>query len=259
MLQRGPLWLAAVALSVIALVLAMGTTNRGLAATTNSVVVSANQPTGIVVSGEGKVSVVPDIALVTLGIEARARTVEEARDQAARAMDAVMQSLAKNGVDKKDIQTRALNIHPEWRDKRFPDSGEGPEIVGYIVSNQISIKIRNLKQVTTTVDGAIAAGGDATRMQGISFGLDDPEAAMTQARDEAVADAKAKAEQLARLSGVSVGRPIHLSDTIVSQPPFGRIGVAVPAARMADEAMSTPIEPGQTEVRVVVQATYAIE
>ena len=215
--QRGPLWLASIALAVIALVLGAGVANRGLVASAGQVVVSSNQPTGINVSGEGKVSVVPDIAAVTLSVEARAATIEAARDQAAQAMDAVMKSLAANGVEQKDIQTRSFNINPQWSTKT---SGEPAQIVGYVVTNQVAVKIRQLRKVTATLDGAIAAGGNAIRMQCIQFTVDDStaQAAVKQARDAAVADAKAKADQLARLSGVHAGQPIQISDYASGSP-----------------------------------------
>lgn len=259
MWQRGPLWLAAGALAVIAMVLAAGTATRGLAANTNSVVVSSHQPTGINVSGEGKVTVVPDIAVANLSIEARAATIEAAREQAAKGMDAVMTSLKGNGVDVQDIQTRGLNIHPEWRNKT---PGEPPQIVGYIVSHQVSVKVRQMAKVTATVDGAIVAGGNALRMQSIQFSVDDALAAtaLKQARDAAVAEAKAKADQLARLAGVSVGRPIQISDHVTGIPgQYLEKTAAMSRGGAAAELVQTPIEPGRTEVRVTVQATYAIE
>lgn len=239
----------------MALVAVAATAGRGFAAGTATQVLPPGQQAGISVSGEGKVTVVPDVAVVSLSVEGRAPTVEAARDQAARAMDAMLASLASNGVDKKDVQTRSLNINPEWRNK---SPNEPPQIVGYMVNNQISVKIRQLGKVTTTLDGAIAAGGNAVRMQGIQFTIDNPDAALKQARDAAVADAKAKASQLARQAGVSLGRPSYIADQSAGGAPVPYLEKAA-MGRSADLAMQTPVEPGTSELRVVVQITYTIE
>ena len=132
---------------------------------------SDSKQSGIWVTGMGQVTSAPDIATLNGGVEAVAETVAEARRNAAQAMEAMMQALAARGVEERDIQTTGFNIRSEYQYDRDKDRNE---LVGYRVSNQISVKVRNLEQVGTTIDDMVEAGGDLARFNGISFGLDDP-------------------------------------------------------------------------------------
>ena len=121
-------------------------------------------------SGVGEVSAVPDLAILTAGVEATAKTVQEARNQAAEAMDRMMQALTDQGVTAEEIQTRFFNISPEYIWNR---TKEQQELVGYRVSNQISVKIRDLGSTGLIIDELAVAGGDLARIQGISFTVED--------------------------------------------------------------------------------------
>ncbi len=159
---------------------------------------------GITVSGEGKVSGAPDVAVLTLGVSALAPSVKDARDQAATAMKGVTDSIKGNGVDEKDIQSSQYSIYPEY-DYR----NDTQELRGYRVTNIATVKIRDIDNTSKIIDDAAAAGGDLTQVQGINFTIDDPDELRDEAREEAVKDAKAKAERLAELAGVKLGQP-HL-------------------------------------------------
>src|SRR4030042_730257 len=134
------------------------------------------QSLGISVSGEGKVSGAPDVAVLTLGVSALAPTVKDARDQAATAMNGVVDSIKGNGVDDKDIQTTQFSIYPEY-DYR----GDTQELRGFRVTNIVTVKIRNIDNTSKVIDDAVAAGGDLTGIQGLDFTIDDP----SELRDEA--------------------------------------------------------------------------
>ncbi|OGO05470.1 MAG: hypothetical protein A2Y60_04480 [Chloroflexi bacterium RBG_13_54_9] len=232
----------------VALVIQAGCTPGQTVSTANI----TTQPTGISVSGEGKVTVTPDLAIVRLGVEAKASTVIKARDDAAKAMDAIMSALTGKGVDKKDIQTQRFTIYP-YSQRTI----QGIEEKGFQVSNMVTAKIRKIDNVADIIDAAILAGGDLTRMDSLTFTVDDPTPFEAQARDEAMADAKAKAERLASLANVKLGKPIYISEG----GGFIPIPYSLEAAALGKGAsdVSTPISPGELEVQLNVQVTYAIE
>ena len=206
---------------------------------------------GIAVSGEGTVSVRPDIALVNLGIEVTAETVASARDDAADAMQAMQDAMSDEGVASEDIQTQYFNIYPQYN---YSESS-GPQIIGYTVSNQVQVKVRNLDTVSAVLDGAIEAGGDAVRVNGISFTVEDPEEFLSDARREAVADARAKAEVLAEAAGVELGTAISINESTN----FGG-DMYYPAADVRQEGLggATPVNPGEQELRVNVAVVFGI-
>jgi uncharacterized protein YggE len=211
-----------------------------------------SQQEGIWVNGRGEVSVVPDIATLRLGIEAQGASVAVAQSQAAEAMDAVMTALAGNGIAEKDIQTRYFNI---YRVTRWDQEKQQEIVIGYRVSNMVTAKIRDIGTVGTVIDNVAAAGGDLTRIDGVSFSVDDPSAYHEEARQKAMADARAKAEQLAELAGLDLGKPIFISESsFIPSPVYpGRVYAE---AAMAP-AMETPISPGELEVSLTVQVVYA--
>ena len=209
-----------------------------------------SQQEGIWVTGEGKVTVTPDIATLWLGIEAQAATVAEAQSQAAEAMNEVMTALTDNGVDEDDIQTQYFSIDQVTRWDDFEDE---VVVVGYRVTNMVTAKIREIDKVGSIIDAVAAAGGDYTRINSIGFSVDDPSAYYEEARQEAMADARAKAEQLADLAGVELGKPTYISEGVIYPPVIYR------DAGMEEAAPSTPISPGEIELTLTVQVAYAID
>lgn len=224
---------------------AVGCAQRGA----EGVIYVAQQQTGIWVTGQGEAMAVPDLALLSLGIEAQAGTVSEAQAQAIEAMGKVMEALKNNGVAEKDIQTQRFSIYPitKWiRDE------EEEEIIGYRVTNMVLAKIREVDEAGAIIDAVAQAGGDYTRIQGISFTIDDPAPYYEEARTEALEDAENKAEQLADLAGVRLGKPTYISEGAIYQPPISREDVApVPGA-------VTPISPGELKITLNVQVAYTI-
>lgn len=217
--------------------------------TTIGAVDLTSQQSGIWVTGEGEVTVTPDIATLWLGIEAQAETVAEAQSQATAAMNAVMAALTDNGVDEDDIQTQYFSIDQvtRWDDDEII-------VIGYRVTNTVAAKIRDMDEVGSIIDAVAAAGGDYTRINNISFSVDDPSLYYDEARAEAMADARARAEQLADLAGVSLGKPTYISEGSIYTPSIYRDVWAEEAA-----APSTPISPGEIELTLTVQVAYAID
>ena len=249
------LWMAGlVALVIPAIVLAgcAGDTTQGTQANAPLEVSLNSQQHGIWVNGEGKVMATPDIAHVSLGIEAQAVAVADAQREAATAMDKVMKALTDNGVATKDIQTQYFNISQVTRWDR---ETEQEVVIGYQVTNTVTATIREIEKTGTIIDAVVLAGGDLTRVNGISFTIDDPTAYQNEARGKAVTDAKNKAGQLATLAGVTLGKPTYITESLYF--PSGPIYKGV-VAREEAEAAVTPISPGEMEITVNVQIGYAV-
>ena len=221
-----------------------------------------SQNGGIWVTGTGIVTVVPDVAVLSLGVEARESTVEEAMDEAADAMDAVMAKLRAKGVADKDIKTEWFSIYPitEWIDYEYSTRGwieDGHEvIVGYRVSNTVSVKIRDVDAAGEIIDAAAQAGGDLIRVQGVSFTVDDPSLYYVEARQEAMTDAKAKAQQLASLAGVGLGKAYYISESSGYYPIYADYAWE---SRGGDVAATTQISPGEMDITLSVQVAFAIQ
>jgi hypothetical protein len=211
-----------------------------------------DQTRGITVSGEGKVTGKPDLALISLGVSTLRPTVAEARDAAATALEGMLSSMRANGVEDDDIQTSQLSIYPE-----YDYSGNTQRIVGFRVGNTVTVKVRDIDTTSAVVDAAIGAGGDETTIQSIAFTIDNPESLREQARAAAIEDAKKKAETLANASGVKVGEPINISESGGYSPPMPyAAGAEIAADRQA--SASTPIEPGELDVIINVSVTWEI-
>lgn len=250
---------AAVLAAILMAATAIGLASRTLAAGTSSVVVATGQQTGISVSGEGKVALAPDIATVNVGVETRAKTVEEARAQAAQAMDALIAKLGTLGIEKKDIRTQSVNINVDYRPQPPRPAIDAPQqIDGYRVSNMLQVTVRRLDNVSQVIDSAASAAGDAVRVHGVSFSVENHAEALRQARELAMKEARAKADQLAQLSNVSVGKPVSIQDGGVSGPVY-REGIAIGGQMSKDAAMNTAIEPGQSTLQVHLNVVFAIE
>jgi uncharacterized protein YggE len=214
----------------------------------------SQQNTGIWVTGEGKVSVAPDIALLSLGVEAQDTTVASAQGQAATAMDAVVAELDSFGIARKDIKTQQFSIVPI---RRWVEQKGEEVLIGYRVTNMVTVKVRRIDHTGAIIDAAAKAGGDYIRINSISFTVDDPTPYHKEAREKAMADAEAKARQLADLSGVKLGKPTYINESggfILPPPVPYRAEVMAPAA-----APPTPISPGETEIRLSVQVVYSIQ
>lgn len=244
-------------------VLALGGLALTLVACTSEVNVAAPGPaeaSGIAVSGTGATSVKPDVALVNLGIEVTATTVADARAKAATAMENLTKAVKSKGVADADIQTQFFNIYPQYG---VPPSSPAskpapPEIVGYTVSNQVQLKVRNLDSVSDVLDSAIAAGGNSIRVNGMQFTVEKPDQYLAKAREEAVQNAKARAEVLAKAAGVKVGAPRSIAESGGVIPQFDKLQ-AVPAAAPAGRGGATPVSPGEEKLSVSVSMVFEIE
>jgi len=170
---------------------------------------------GILVSGRGEVIVSPDTGRISIGVEVTAKTVARAREEAAAATSAVVDSVKSNGVEDRDVKTVGLSIYPDYR---YPRDG-ARELVGFVFTNTVTVTVRDLDSMSDVIDDAVDAGGDATRLQGINFEVEDRDAAVAEARDAAMEDARKRAEQLAEAAGVELGPAISISEVSLNSPP----------------------------------------
>ena len=210
----------------------------------------SQQNIGIWVTGVGEVTVVPDIAMLSLGVETQAATVAEAQQEAAQAMDAVMGSLAGFGIEDADIKTQFYSVQPV---RSFDEGRE--TLIGYRVINTVNVKIRNIDDAGGIIDAAVVAGGDSIRVNSISFTVDDPDAYNEEAREAAMADAEARAKQLADLGGVKLGKPSYINEYVGYVPPIVFRGADIAGGLPAEE---TAISPGELEIQLPVQVVYSI-
>ena len=206
---------------------------------------------GISVSGTGSVFGEPDVAILTLGVEAQADSVGEARAMAAEAMDAMLTVLKDGGVEDSDIQTSRFSVEPRYN---FRDGEQ--ELIGFFVNNLVTVKIRDIDETGTLIDDVVEAGGDLTRVQNLRFTIDDPEELQQEARRLAMENAKSKAETLADAGGVDLGAPRSISESGGARALTFRADAF--AAEFAADA-STPIEVGELEVQIQVQVVYGLD
>lgn len=203
----------------------------------------------IVVSGTGRVSVVPDLADLRLGLTVARPTVDAARTEAASRMSAILEAVDGAGVARRDVRTTLISVQPsyDYRD------GKTPLLTGYDLANVVEVTVRDLARLGEVVDGTLRAG--ATSMDGLSFRIADPEPAEREARMLAMASARARADVLAAAAGLTI---IGVMSVIEGGAPSAP-GPWPKAERMALAAdAATPVEAGSQEVVVGVTVSYRV-
>jgi len=203
------------------------------------------------VQGQGVIQVTPDVATVSLGVEHRAATVEEAMAANNRAVASVLQALSDAGVTDSDVLTTELNIHRMV--ERTPRRGAEPsEKEVFVVRNLVQARIRDLGHLGKVIDSAVRAG--ANEMRGLRFGLSNDRPARDEARAAAAADARHRAEQLARLHDVQLGRVLRIAerDTGGARPE----GMMI---RMDDASVHTPVSVGDLSFRSGIEVIYELK
>ena len=203
----------------------------------------------IAVVGSGKITIVPDMATVQLGVSVEKPTAKAAREAGAQAMTKVVAAIRALGIDDKDITTAMVSLGPVYDYTKTPQ-----KIRAYQLGNTVSVTVRDLAKVSDVIDNSVAAG--ANNVNGISFDVADRAAAESKAREAAMADAKAKATTLSNAAGVSITGVASISES-VSTPIW--YSPDMRAAGVAAEDASTPVMPGSTDVTITVNVTYLID
>jgi uncharacterized protein len=219
----------------------------------------------ISVTGTGKVSATPDVAVLTFSVLEEGADVKTAQTKATNRANAAIKYLRDNGVEEKDIQTSGYNINPKYeyrqpicRPDYCPPAGQAT-IVGYQVSQTVTVKIRKIDTAGTILSGIGGLG--VQNVSGLSFTLDDEEGSKQEAREKAIADAREKAKVLAKGLDVRLGRIVSFNES-GSYPPvlYGK-GAAFDTAaegRGAAVAPAPDLPPGQNEIVSTVTIVYEI-
>lgn len=202
-------------------------------------------PRTISVTGTGTIEAAPDMATLMIGVTTQGATAAEALAENSKATEAVIARLTTSGVAARDMQTSNLSINPNWTGY---DSST-PTISGYVASNMLTVRVRALDTTGAILDASVADG--ANTLNGLTFGLADPEPAYNDARREAVEDARAKAELLASAAGVKLGQVMSITDA-------GAMTDPAPMYRDAISASPVPVVGGELGLVANVSVTWAI-
>jgi uncharacterized protein YggE len=250
--------LAVVAAFALTLVYLVGATRSGAPARADTVpgqsaaIPGVGGP-GITVGATADVAGTPDTLRLDLSVVASGPTVSAALAKANGLTETVQKSLLANGVAKKDIQTSGLDINPNYT---YTKSGS-PRLKGYSVSESVNAKLRNLASAGDAIGKVVTTGGNAVRVNGISLDLEETGALVSKARDRAFGEAKAKAEQYAKVSGRSLGAVVSIAERVAEPAPV-TMGYPQAALAAADRSAAVPIQAGSQKVGVSVTVVYAM-
>ncbi|HET8542388.1 MAG TPA: SIMPL domain-containing protein [Anaeromyxobacter sp.] len=204
-------------------------------------------PRTVQVTGEGRAFAAPDVARVTIGVQARdAASVGRASADATARMKRVLAALEKGGVASKDVRTVRYDVEVQ---RSFERSNRGA-VTGYLVSNQVAVTVRDLARLGALLDQVVTAGSDA--IEGLSFEKEDTSAERARALEAAVADARAKAAALAKAAGAALGDVLRVVESAPGPIPLRQERLAVA------QAGAVPVATGQLEIVAFVDVTVAI-
>jgi uncharacterized protein len=244
-LQRKFVWTMLAAGAAAAVILLVGILTQTSQAQEGN---SMNQRT-ITVIGTGSANGVPDTVYISFGVDRFDRDIDSAVTGARETLRSIVAAVREAGVEERDIQTAYYNVFPE---ERFdPSTGAATGERQFRVSLGISVTVRNVDNATPTITAALNAG--ATSVQNLSFGIADTRPLQSEARTAAVADARARAQELATIFGVTLGDVVTINES------FGGGAIPYDSARM-DSGMggNNQIVPGQLGITSSVQVTFAI-
>ncbi|HZL29760.1 MAG TPA: SIMPL domain-containing protein [Pseudolabrys sp.] len=199
----------------------------------------------LTVTGDANVSVAPDMAVIRVGVTtSQGKTAREASEANARQMTSVLSAIKGAGIGDRDVRTSRLSLQPQYD----PNKSGTARLTGFQVTNQVTIKIRETDKLPGILDRAIAAG--ANEMSGIEFIVSEQSKLLDQARDDAIADARRKAELYAKAAGVRLGKVVAINEEGSSPPPR--------PVMQAMRAGAVPVAPGEQNLRASVTVSYEI-
>jgi uncharacterized protein YggE len=204
-------------------------------------------PAAITVTGEATVSAAPDLAQIDGGVSSDAKTAREASDANNAAMGKILLALKGAGIAENDFQTSRLSLQPQYAPNRT-----GPSlVVGYRASNRVTVRLREPNKLASVIDTLVSAG--ANDIGGIAFTVSNASKLLDGAREQAITDARRKAEIYAKAAGVSLGAPVNISEESSPVPAPFRKNIAAMAAAPA------PVSPGEETLQVTVSVSWAIK
>ncbi|MDO8877035.1 MAG: SIMPL domain-containing protein [Pseudolabrys sp.] len=198
----------------------------------------------LTVTGEATVAVAPDTAVIRIGVTSSAKTAREASEGNAKQVTSVLAAIKDSGISDRDVQTSRLSLQPQYDTTK---SGTA-RLLGFQITNQLTVKVHDIDRLPSFLDRAIAAG--ANEMSGIEFIVSEQSKLLDQARDDAVADARRKAELYAKAAGVKVGQVVSIAEEGSNPPPRPMV--------QAMRAGAVPVAPGEQTLRASVTLSYQI-
>lgn len=211
----------------------------------------AEQVPALHVSADAEVQVAPDRARLSVSVETRGRTSQQAGAENARIQAAVLDALRRQGIAPAQLQTRAIQVMPEYQ---YPREGGRPTVTGYAARNEVVVEVRDLARIGGLIDAALAQG--ATNVSGPQYSLANPDSARREALDSAVKKALADARVMAQAAGLRVGRllEMHSESSGITMAEVSPIRMRMAAA----DAVETPVESGLITVRASVRLKLAV-
>lgn len=238
---------AAVVVVALLLISAVASAQKG-AAVAASPSSSSNPPRVVAVSGRGEASARPDQAVVMVGVETQAPTAAAALAENTRKMTALVAAVKQAGVAERDVQTTSFQVFPYWAESK---QGGEPRVAGYRVSNEVTVRSKNVAGLGALLDKLVSVG--ANQVRGVSFEIAEDGPLKDEARKRAMQDAERKARQLAGLAGAELG-PVHeIRETVVGGGP-----VHPTRMMMAEAKQAVPVEAGESVVGVDVEVVWAL-
>lgn len=204
----------------------------------------------VTVVGFGRVAAKPDMAEITVGVATQDAEAREALKANSEAMDRLLKALAAHNIEEKDILTSGFNVSPQYQ----YDQNRPPRLVGYQVANTVHVKVRQLATLGQVLDDVVGRG--ANQVSGISFSVAEPNPLLDQAREQAVADARRKAELYARAAGVTLGNVLLIQE---QTPHLPRPLEVAPMAGMAARAAAVPVATGEMDFSATITITYGLK
>jgi uncharacterized protein YggE len=237
--------------SIAALVLASAAVPAGVVAQAQTAPVQVVSGTRLDVSATGEVTRVPDIAIISAGVQTLQPTATAAIEENAARMERVRSALKRAGIEDRDIQTSSINLNPEYQ----YDQNRPPRLTGYRATNTVNVKFRDLKRTGAILDALVAEG--ANQINGPNLTIDKPESALDEARTKAIANGRARADLYARALGMRVVRLISVSEG-------GGYNVPPPmpmVAQMAERSggADSKIDPGTQQLQVNVSMSFELQ
>ena len=208
------------------------------------------QEQGIIVTGEGRIAVAPDMATISLGVRERAETAQDAMAQVSESVAAIIARLDTLGIQPRDRQTSGFYLNPVY-DNPGPDQTTAPRVAAYEAGNSVTVKVRDLTALGGMLDAVISEG--ANDFNGLSFGLRDDTDLLVEARKLAVADAMLRATQLADAAGLKLGTIVRINESSQSVNPM-----MMQMSKSSASFDSVPVEGGELDVRAQVTIVFAI-
>lgn len=207
------------------------------------------------VTGYGEIAAQPDVAVVTMGVQTEADEAGVALTQNNEQTQALLEALSSAGIADENIQTQAIRLQPRYNTEQPPEPTTGgsnaAEVMGYLATNLVEVRIDNIEEIGAVLDTAVAAGGN--RIENIRFDLSDRSEILRQAREVAWNDAQQKAEQYAGLAGAELTEVLSIS-TFEQTP-----GPVAQTTFDSASAAAVPVQPGTQNVRVEVQVSWRLQ